>query len=121
LRILWSAFLPSVAVVSERGSLRTQRVEIRVTSDEAEELAQRAHAAGYGSISEYVRARTLETEDAPRARPFMPVHHAALVRALSSVGITLRHTYDACAQEAVLREDLLRALDTVREAIESLA
>jgi hypothetical protein len=110
-----------VVVVSERGSSRTQRVEIRVSSDEVEELTQRAHAAGYRSISEYVRARTLETEDVPRARPFRPAHHAALVRALSSVGVTLRHTYDACAQDPVLRDDLLRALDTVREAIESLA
>jgi hypothetical protein len=110
-----------VLVVSERGSSRTQRVEIRVTSDEAEELAQRAHAAGYRSVSEYVRARTLETEDAPRTRRFMPAHHAALVRALSRVGVTLRHTYDAGAHEPMMRDDLLRALDTVREAIESLA
>lgn len=86
--------------------------------DEAEELAQRAHASGYRSVSEYVRARTLDDDTPRRISPIQ--QHAELIRALSRIGDGLKCAI-AAAPTSPAHAELEACLEALCDALFLLA
>ena len=92
---------------------RTQRLDVRLTPDEAQALSDRAKSAGYRTVSDYVRAFALAGHTARPARTMAP-ENAALIRMLSGIGERIAFMAHLSAP---FREELRSCLALVQDAI----
>lgn len=99
--------------VKRRDERATSRLELRLTSDEREQLRETAESAGM-SVSELVRRRSL-------GRPVIASADLTTIRELRRLGGLQKHVINQLLDRREVTAECIATIKALRDAVERLA